>query len=255
MIEQKKIAMLFPWAGDEKFRNPKLTYMINGLGYLKPQLQALVNELIHKKSISRIAIFHADDDFSTQAAQELMSLLKKEHIVPLVTASYNRLTVDITSAANKIIEKDPKIIISLGTSMPTVDLINYMWAQGYYGIHVMGIDSTLFVNTILSSRNVPFTFTSPVPDPLLSQAPLAQEYRKQLAEYAPEETYNILSFSYFLSAALVVKAFKECNGYYSKEKLITAFEQFKNSSCGGIPISFDPSNRHVFGTEISIIKG
>jgi len=255
LIQEKKIAMLFPWAGDEKFRNPQLIFMINGLGYLKPQLEAIVTELTQKRKINRIAIFHADDDFSTQATQDLMVLLKKEKITPLVTTSYNRLTVDITQAAQKIIETNPKIVISLGTSMPTVDLINYLWSHGYYGINFIGIDSTLFVNSILKSRNTPFTFTSAVPDPTSSQIPLAQEYRKQLDRFAPEESYNILSFSYFLSAAIIVKAIKECSDHISKENVITAIEQFKNTSCDGISLSFDPSTRHIFGTEISIIKG
>lgn len=254
LIQEKKIAMLFPWAGDEKFRNPQLTNMINGLGYLKPQLQAIVTELIQKRKIGRIAIFHADDDFSTQAADELTVLLKKENITPLITTSYNRLTVDITQVAQKIIESNPKIVISLGTSMPTVDLINYLWAHGYYGINFIGIDSTLFVNNILKSRNIPFTFTSAVPDPTSSQIPLAQEYRKQLDLFAPEESYNILSFSYFLSAAIIVKAIKECNNQISKENIITAIEQFKNTSCDGISLSFDSATRHIFGTEILIIK-
>jgi len=52
LIKEKKIAMYFPWGGDETLRDPSLTNIINGLGLLEPQVQILaqyVSNTLHLK--------------------------------------------------------------------------------------------------------------------------------------------------------------------------------------------------------------
>ncbi len=255
LIKNGDIAMLFPWAGHEKFRNKNLNNIINGLGFLKPQLEALVQELLNKRQITRIALFHADDNFSTEAAQELTKLLKERNISVLKTAAYNRYTVDIKRTAQELVEVDPKVVVCLGTSIPTVRLINNFFEKGYYGTSFIGIDSTLFVNRILKARGIPFTFTSSVPDPLHSTLPLVKEYRSSIDRYCPTETYNILSLAYYLSAAIIAHAIKDCGNNITQESIIDNIEKMKNTSIGGYKITFDANDRHVFGKDIEIIRG
>lgn len=254
-ISKGEIAMFFPWAGHEKFRAKNLKYMINGLGYLKPQVQALVNNLVTKKQLYKISIFHADDDFSTEAMHELVSFLKQHNITPINIESYNRLTVDIVTAANKLINGDPKVVICLATSMPTVKLIDAFFERGAYETIFMGIDSTHLVNRILKNRGVNFSFSSSVPDPVASTIPIAKQYREDIALYNPIETPNILSFAYYLSTHIIVEAIKKIAPPITKEKIIAQIEQMQTKNIGGFTVSFDPEDRHIFGKEIEIIKG
>jgi len=255
LIEQKKIAVFFPWGGDEKLRNPKLSHIINGLGLLKPQLEALVTYIAETLQFSSIAIFNADDDFSSQGAETVTTLLNKYDITPLAQNSYNRFTFDIELAAKKLIAADPRVVVCLSTSMAAVKLINEFFQQGHFGTTFIGIDSTLFVSDILKKRGVPFTYTSPVPDPATSTLPIAEQYRHSIKKYFPAEDFNVISFGYYLSARIIVEALKSADDNLNKENIIKNIEQMKNFNLDGFVLTFDAKNRHAFGQEAVIIKG
>jgi ABC-type branched-subunit amino acid transport system substrate-binding protein len=255
LIKAGEISMFFPWGGHKEFRNSNLKYIINGLGYLEPQLKTIVYEVINVQKLPRVAIFHADDDFSTEAAQIITDVFKKQNVTPIGIVSYNRFTVDIKRASQKLIDLDPKIIISLGTSTPTVRLINNFFEKGYYDTKFIGIDSTLFVNRILKSRGINYTFTSSVPDPIESELSIVKEYRQNINNFCPDETYNILSLAYYVSAAIVVQAIKNCVGTITKEKIISNIEKMQDESIGGYKVTFNLSNRHAFGSNILLVRG
>jgi ABC-type branched-subunit amino acid transport system substrate-binding protein len=255
LIQEGKIAMLFPWGGDETLRNPKLENIINGLGYLDPQITKIAAYLVTKKKVKKIAVFHADDDFSTQAATNLRNILKQKYgVTPVGIAEYNRLTVDITQAADKLLQTDPKAVVCISTSVPTVKLISYFFEKGHYGTEFIGVDSTLFVPSILKNRGVHFYYASCVPDPVNSTVKIAQQYRADLQKYFPEDAFNILSFAYYISADIVVTALKNINGPITKQAIIKEIEKMQNTDIDGLKITFDKTNRHAFGKDVSVIK-
>ena len=254
-IQSKEIAMFFPWGGDDRLRDPKLSHIINGPGLLQPQLVALVEHIVNNIKHKKIAIFHADDDFSTQAANDLIKELANNTIRPTMVTVYNRFTLDIIKHADKIIETDPKIVICISTNTPTTRLIDRFFTQGHYATLFFGIDSTLFVGDILKDKGANFSYTSAVPDPRTSTTHVATEYRRDLKSYAPQETPNILSFAYYLSALILVEAMKKNPGTISKEQIIENIENMKNYDLGGFTVHFNAKNRHAFGEQISLIKG
>ena len=255
LIQEKKVAMLFPWGGDENLRNPQLENIINGLGYLDPQIEKIAEFVVTKKRIKKIAIFHADDDFSTQAAEKLTKYLKQKYnISPVEIDSYNRLTIDILPSAEKLLLADPKAVFCISTSMPTAKLISYFFEKGHYGTEFIGIDSTLFVSSILKNIGVHFYYASCVPDPVESTLKIAQDYRSDLQKYFPKDAFNILSFAYYISAAILVHAMQKITGEITKESIIKEIEQMQDNDIDGFTVSFDKSNRHAFGKDISIIK-
>ena len=256
LIQEKKIAMFFPWGGDENLRNPQLENIINGLGYMNPQIEKIAEFVVTKKRIKKIAIFHADDDFSTQAAIYLIECLKQTYgIAPETTAKYNRLTFDITQAADKLIQFDPKAVICIATRMPTVKLISNFFENGHYGTEFIGIDSSLFVGNILKDKGAHFHYSSCVPDPVNSKIKIAQQYREDLQKYYPNDSFNILSFAYYISAAILVQAIQKITGEITKESIIKEIEQMQNTDVDGFSISFNKTNRHAFGKDIIMIKG
>ncbi|MBY0353364.1 ABC transporter substrate-binding protein [Candidatus Babeliales bacterium] len=254
-VEANDIALFFPWGSNAQLRNQKLSSVINGPGLLEPQIKALVDHIVNNVKQKKIAIFYADDDFSTSAKDDLVAQLGKHGIVPTALTSYNRFTMDIIAAAEPLIQHDPKLVICIATSMPTVRLIKHFFERGHYATTFFGIDSTLFVGNILQSKGIDFAYTSATPDPVTSQLPIAQQYRENLQKYMPTETPNILSFAYYLSATLIVDALKKLDGQITKEKIINQIETMRNYNLGGFMINFDASTRHAFGNDVSLIKG
>ena len=254
-IQDEKIAMFFPWGSDEKLRDSSLTNIINGPGLLKPQLTAIVDYIEKNIRHRKIAIFHADDDFSISASHDLTAELKRRDVAACAVASYNRFTLDIETAANNLLPSDPKIVICLATSTPVVKLINNFFLQGHYGTTFFGIDSTFFVGDIIRARGADFYYSSAVPNPLTSSIGLAKQYLQDIEKYFPQENPNVLSFTYYVAVAIIVEAMKNTSGDITKEKIIEEIENMKNYSVDGFPVTFESSSRQAFGSDVTIIKG
>ena len=254
-IKSQEIAMFFPWAGDEQFRSAQVSNLINGPGFLYPQVKSIADHIINNVKHKKIAIFHADDDFSTQAASDFTKILQESAIQPIITASYNRFTLDIFKQADKILDTDPKIVVCISATMPAVRLINRFFKKGHYATLFFGIDSTLFVSSILKNKGVNFSYTSPVPDPVINDMPIAKQYIHDFKKYTPKEIPNILSFTYYISAMIIVEAIKKIDGEVSQKKIIENIEKMNGYDIGGFVVDFDLKTRHAFGNYISLIKG
>ena len=255
LIQDGKIAMFFPWAGDDKLQNPQLTHIINGPGLIKPQIDAIVDYINDHLKFKKIAIFHADDNFSINNASNTIKSMQRLYLEPIKTVSFNRFTLDIQSAADKLLEKEPKVVICLSTSNPTAKLISRFFEKGSFGTYFFGIDSTLFVGDILREKGAIFYYSAAVPDPKEAKVPIVKQYQEDLEASFPKESFNILSLTYYIAARIITQVIKEIPDQITKEKIIQQIENMQNFDLAGFEITFDPKIRHAFGKNISIIKG
>jgi ABC-type branched-subunit amino acid transport system substrate-binding protein len=254
LIEKKEIAILFPWGGDKRLRKPHLTNLVNGLGLMAPQLDKIIEYIFEDLRLKKIAIFYDDSAFGKTNKNEIITQLKSKGVTPVATASYNRFTMDIETPAKKLIKTDPKVVICLATSMPTVKLINSFLERGHYGTKFIGIDSTMFVGDILKRKGIDFAYSSPMPHPKKSNLPIVKQFREDLSKYFPADTPNVLSLSYYIHAAIICEALKKIQGPITKEKLLVNVENMKNYNLGGFIVSMDPNTRHAYPHKISILR-
>jgi len=255
LIKSKKIAMFFPWGGSQALRDPALTNIVNGLGELEPQLRELVLYTTQVLRFKKIALFHSDGTFNSTAMQKVRQLLKEIGIEPVSIDSYNRATMDINSPAERIIASDPKIVICFGSSRPVSKLISRFFELGHYGTTFIGIDSTMFVSTILKEKGAAYSYTSTVPDPVRSIAPIVQRFRHDMEATFPHEIINILSLSYYIHASIIVKALKLMKHTHDQQDLLRTIETFKHVDLDGFALDFNPANRHAYPHMINIVKG
>ncbi|MFH1644140.1 MAG: ABC transporter substrate-binding protein [bacterium] len=255
LIKSGKIAMFFPWGGDPELMQQDLTYQINGLGLIEPQTEKLIDYIVNELKLTKIGIFCSDGDFSQKSANIAIDQLKKVGIKPVQNVNYNRFTMNIKRPSKQLITYDPKVVLSLGTSMPTAKMIEYFFKAGNFGTNFLGIDSTLFVSEILKEKNVNFEYSSCVPDPKNIELPIVKEYQEVLKKYYPEETFNILSLAYYIQAKIIIEAIKKISGPITKEKIISEIENMINFDLGGFKINFDSQTRYAFGKDVIILKG
>lgn len=253
LIKDKTIALFFPWAGNELLRDPNLTNIINGPGLTNTQIEAIIDYIINTFRFKKIAIFHADSDFSIDDANYAEKYLQKFNIKPAAVVSYNRFTMHLQNAVNDLIKADPKVIICLSTDKPSVKLINNFFDLGYFGTMFIGLDSNSLVNTILKNKGVKFYYTTSVPDYKDLNIKIAKEYQENFKKYFPNEPLSNLSFTYYICAKILTLALKETNSL-DKQKLINFLENLKNYNLEDFNINFDEKNRHLFGQTIQIIK-
>jgi len=254
LIQNKKIAMLFPWGGDEKLRQSDLTNIVNGLGLIEPQAKKLVEYAVDELHLDKIAIFNSDGYYEIENEKIIISKLKEKKIEPVATASYNRFTMDISAHAKKLIEADPKLVICLSTSKPTIKLINKFFVAGHYGTQFIGIDSNLFVPTIMKRRGVKFAYSSPMPNPQKSNLIIVKMFREDMKKYFPDDPINILSLSYYIHASIIIEAMKKITGEITKEKIIGQIEDMQDFDLLGFKVNFNDENRYAYEHKIEILE-
>jgi branched-chain amino acid transport system substrate-binding protein len=254
LIKEKKIALLFPWAGSEEFHRPELTLAVYGSGNVKPQIDFLVKHIVENIRETSVAIFHADSTFNVELARYAHQSLKNHGITPIAQTAYNRLTMNIERPARVISIADPKVILCISTSMPAAFLVKYLFEHGHFGTTFLGIDSTLFTGVILQPRDITFPYTTSVPDPIKSTLPLVQDYRNAMHTHFPNAPLSRLSLTYYLHARIIVEALRTMTPPISKEKLIQSIESMKSTTIGGFPIAFDPTTRFAYAQDVHLVK-
>jgi ABC-type branched-subunit amino acid transport system substrate-binding protein len=256
LIERKRIAMLFPWGGKEDLRSSHLTNLVNGLGHMEPQIKDIIEHCINGLLLKKIAIFHSDGTFYSNAKDTTVTLLKEEGLRPVALASYNRFTMDINTPAKRIIDADPKVVICLGSSYPIAKLISRFFQLGHYGTTFIGIDSTMFVPDILRAKGASYSYSSTVPNPITDVSQISQEYRDQMQDMFPNEIQNILSYSYYIHATLIERSLKSLSVSADLHTdLIPVIEKMENVDLGGFTANFDQQTRHAYTNTVTIIKG
>lgn len=253
LLQHKKIALFFPWGNDPALRNPSLTHIINGPGLLETQVEALAQYVATDLKLNNVAIFNADDEFSSQGATALKKALEQEKIKIVGAEEYNRFTLDIAGPAHTLIKKSPRVVIAIATGMPTVQMVNEFFASGSFGTTFLGTEGTFLAKNILKRRNIDFKFSSPVPDAEKSALEIAQNYKIDMAQYFPDDELTPLSFTYYICAAIIGAALQKIPDAITQEKLLQVLESFKKSNVLGFPIDFDETNRFIFGKQVWII--
>lgn len=253
LIKDKKIAVFFPWGGHPSFRDPALTNIINGPGLLEPQLDALNKYVTNTLKLNKFALFYADDDFSTDGATYLKKTLEKNNLTVVAAQAYDRFTMDIYNPTLNLIKENPRVVISIATSLPTAKMIDQFFVSGAFGTHFLGTESTFLVADLLRDKGVTFKFSSPVPNPKIDTLVLTQEYKNAMNSYFPSDDVTTLSFTYYICAAMIGEALRKISGAITTQEIIKQLESMKNIDLKGFPINFDATNRYAFGKQVWII--
>lgn len=252
-IKAGKYTFLFPWGNDEKLDKSSLHHLVNGSGNIEPQLKKIADHILNTLQLNTIAIFSSDSDFDLKNQQALVKLCAGK-AVTITCATYNRSTMDIKKTAKKLLSADPKVIISLTTSRPTVQLMKHFYEHGYYGTQFIGIDSTFLVPAIAQPRRIPFSYTSSMPHPVTSQLPLVQEYRQDSKQFFPNDPMNVLSLTYYFHAALIEQALRAIEFPLTQDKVIKALESTHNTNIGGFPVNFNGATRFAYNAPVTILS-
>ena len=119
-IKHGDISMLFPWSGEVTKGQDKIPHLINGPGFLEPQLNTLASYACDAMKMKKIAILHADDTFSTHNATALKSAFIKDGATSVAMESYNRKTLQFNKPCQALAATEPKVVACVGTSMAMV---------------------------------------------------------------------------------------------------------------------------------------
>lgn len=238
------IFSLFALEGSADHRSKKNQNFI----YLRPtyeqQIDALINYSVNTLNRNKIAIFYEASEIGEDALAALKRVLKKYNLSLAAEASYQQGTLNVSKAVEDIATKSPNAILCFGYPRPTYNFVRQIINKGLYKTVILGVDTlTLIQKPLKRSRGIKIITSSVVPDPQKSKLKIVEQYRADMAKYAPNKTLSVFSLEAYINAALLVECTKLVQFPLTTQKLMQKIENIKNVRFKGLDMNFDPEQR------------
>lgn len=248
VIQQRKMAILFPITGSAKTRNADLVGVVNWRASLEEELQALIDYSIKKLCKDKIAVFYEEGPWGNEGLEAVKDLLKKRQLEPVAVGSYSRGTVAIDKAAGVISKAIPTAVVCISHTRATYAFIQSLINGGLSTCSFLGVSELIPLQRRLKkSRGVSIVLSQVVPDPEKSDLPIAQRFRDDVKKYLPKLIPNLGAASFalegYICATFLVEVLKTLEPPFTVETIIKAFEDKTKIDLGGISLGFDPRKR------------
>lgn len=262
MVQEKEIALFFPWGSSLDLDKTILPYMIHGQRTLKPHIQHLVSYLAGCQQHTNIGIIHSDSAFgitSSRYAEQLLKTFTTQDVTVKVTSyPYNSRDAETDHIIKAINEDKPHALMFLSSGRPTSKIVKGIWAKGNYVQDLVGLESNFSVPSQINNSDAHFRYTRCVPSITQKEYPIVQQYLAASALHLPGQTPNTLSLMYYINTRLLAQAFEHIikdKKPITKDTAIAALEKIRNIDLGGFIGDFDRNTRTLYPIKISLEEG
>ncbi len=244
LIEDEKVLVLFPLTGSPLFRKPSLSHLIHYRGSYIREGEELINYAIKSLKARKFVIFYQDDAFGRGALEGARLALKEAGITDFLEVPHERNIVNYAKQADLISDFNPDTILFSTNTLPIRGLIHQMGVQYFAGKNLLGL--SVYEDAFeryLKDIGLSFVLVRMVPDPKVSDLPIAQEYRHWADAY--NLSYDKVAFEQFINANILFEILKHIKGPITKEKVIAFAENMKNYPMKGLVLNFNPETREL----------
>ncbi|MCJ7618272.1 MAG: ABC transporter substrate-binding protein [Desulfobacterales bacterium] len=243
IVEETKTPLLGIFSGADKLRFPFRHYIFNVRSSYYHETNAVVRYFIEKKGLSRIAVFYQYDDYGFDGLKGTQIALQKYNLSPVTTGSFERGTLEIKEALDKIQSSKAEAVVMIGTYSPCAKFIKEARARGYnplfHNVSFVGADKLV---QELGDAGEGVLITQVVPPPTERiLLPATDQYCRLLTKYYPQDKPNFVSFEGFINAKILIEALRRAGRDISRESFIRALESIREHYVGiGASINFGP---------------
>jgi ABC-type branched-subunit amino acid transport system substrate-binding protein len=190
-------------------------------------------------------VFYQDDAYGRDGLEGTRLALSRYRLQPVATGSYQRGTLEVEQALERIAASDAEAVIMIGTYGPCAQFIQLAKKRNcclvFHNVSFVGADELV---NLLGPDAEGLVITQVVPPPWeTALLPAAEEYGELLKRYFPEDKPNFVSFEGFVNAKVLVQALRRVGREVSRERFIEAFEQMEFYSPGiGANINFSKND-------------
>jgi branched-chain amino acid transport system substrate-binding protein len=241
LVKEDKLLMLFPNATPDSPSPENLIYL---RASFNDETNALLNYAVNELGRKKIAIFYQNDAYGISQRDAARKKLKALGIKDWAEGSYERNTVNVAEAAEKIEAFEPTAILGLGVNNASVALINSLNITklantAFLGNSFMGNE---FIN-FMKEKGLSLVLSQILPDPITSTLPIAQEYVKIMQQNNLVDQISFFHFENFIAADFLIYILQHIEGAITKEKIIAYVEDIKDLDYKGLKLNFDHKHR------------
>ncbi|NPA74404.1 MAG: ABC transporter substrate-binding protein [Epsilonproteobacteria bacterium] len=230
IITESDIPFVAPFSGASFLRNPPRENFINFRSSYADEIEKIIEYLVDKKGLKKIAIFYQNDDYGDDGYIATIKSLKKRHLSVIAEGTYRRNTLSVTQALYDIKSSDPQAIIMVGAYKPVALFIKrYREMEKTKTIfcNISFVNADELVKEVgYDTKNMVFSQTVPSYDD--TNIPIVDEYRKMLKKDFPTAKYGFVSLESYIAAKLDIEALKELKNDIDRKNFLNKLNQLSN---------------------------
>jgi branched-chain amino acid transport system substrate-binding protein len=234
LVQESQIPIVGLFTGANALRQPFQRYIINIRASYHQEIKKVVDHLINDNHFSKIAVFYQDDEYGLDGLEGAKLALDHFGLEPVATGVYQRGTLEVEEALDRITASDPEAVVMIGTYAPCAKFIQLAKKREccplFHNLSFVGPEELV---KRLGSEAEGVIITQVVPPPWeTALLPAADEYNTLLAHYFPEDKPNFVGFEGFVNAKVLVQALRRVGREITRDRFIEAFEQMDYYSPG-----------------------
>lgn len=244
ILYDENLPLFSAFTGASFLRDNYNENFINFRASYDQEIEALMNYIIYKKNLKKIAVFYQNDDYGEEGYISVLDALKRKNLNLVAEGSYKRNTLSITHALNEIKNAKPEVIFMVGAyktnslfikkAKENENLKDVIFCNISFG------DANSMINELkrLNTNTNNLIFSQVVPNYMDNSIPSVVEYQTLMKKYYPQEELGFLSLETFLSAKVLVNAISRIKGEITREKFIYMIKTTPRNLLDGIPLEF-----------------
>lgn len=252
-----KVPFFAAFTGAESLRKPVQPLIVNVRASYDQEMEKLVEYLVNKKGLTRIACFYQDDGYGQAGLSSVKKALQNHKLQLVGEGSYKRNTIAVKRGLLAIRKAEPEAVVMVGAYRPCAEFIKLAKSLGHEKILFCNISfvGTASLRHELGGQGIGCIISQVMPMPTDSSLAIIDEYNKALNKYQPAEAPDFVSLEGYVAGKLFCEIASRVKGELTRESFLEATNELKDFDLGGITMSYGTNDNQgsdaVFLTEIT----
>lgn len=244
VLDNAGIALVAPYTGGEVLRSPFNPHIFHIRAGYADEAEGIVEQLV-MLNMKRIGVMYQDDAFGKAGLAGVEAALKKRKLELVVTGAYEKNTDNVAEAVKTIARANPQAVVMISVSKSTAAFSKQIRAVSTVAqlVNISVVNPKEVVRLIGNEDARGIGVAQVMPYPFSGTLPIAREYQKAMAKYAPGSDLSYTSFEEFIGAKVLVEGLKRAGPNPTREKVVRALETLRAWDAGGFTVRFSPTSR------------
>lgn len=242
------------FTGAQLLRDPFNKQVFNIRASYFDETERIVEQLT-SVGLHKIAVFYQNDAYGKAGLAGVERAMGKRNLKIAATATVERNSADVASAATGLAGAKPDAIIQISAYKSCAALIREMKKTGstpqFYNVSFVGSRA---LAKELGPDGVGVVISQVVPLPWSGVEPVVREYQRAMQK-AGVKDYSFTSLEGYISAKVLVEGLRRAGKSPTRNGVIAALETLQNHDLGGFVVNFSPKNHNSSTfTDLTIIS-
>ena len=253
LVTDARVPLIGMFTGAEALREPFRREIFHVRASYYDETETIVRHLTNL-GIKKIGVFYQNDAYGKAGLEGVVRALSKRQLTPLVTATVERNSVNVSTSLAEIMKAKPDVVIQISAYKSCAEFIKQARAKGYGGqfVNVSFVGSNALADE-LGAIGEGVTISQVVPFPFSAKNAIVREYQQHMTA-AGEKEFDFSSMEGYLSARVLVEGLKRAGRNLTRESLISGLESMQDVRMGGFNVNFTSKNHQGSSfTELTMI--